>query len=147
VLALRMRTRSLHSRAATIMQRCSYDQALQLNSSRVSRVPVFPPQYPMGRADLIKLATIIGLVLVIASPALAIGQWYSNRSPLRTLAWVEQHRSPGDSALYASALYHAGHAQASNTARWHLSGYATLGVIGTLLGLGLLVAARSRRTA
>lgn len=105
-----------------------------------------PHNTPMGRTDLTRLATIVGLVLVIASPALAIGQWYSNRSPLRTLAWVEQHRSPGDSALYASALYHGGHAQASNTARWRLTGYATLGVVGTALGLALLIAARSRRT-
>ena len=99
----------------------------------------------MGRADLAKLAMVVGLVLVIASPALAFGQWYSNRSPLATLRWIEQHRSPGDSATYASALYHAGHAQASNDTRWQLDGYATLGVLGTAFGLGLLVAGRSRR--
>jgi hypothetical protein len=87
------------------------------------------------------------LVLTIASPALASGHWYSNRSPLSTARWIEQHRSPGDSATYASALYHAGHAQASNHGRWHLTGYATLGVVGTALGLALLLAARSRRTA
>jgi hypothetical protein len=101
----------------------------------------------MGRAELTKLWAIAGLILVLASPALAWGQWYSNRSPLATLRWVEQHRSAGDSATYASALYHAGHAQASNDARWHLTGYATLGVLGTAAGLALLAATRSRRTA
>ena len=96
------------------------------------------------RSDLRKLAQIVGLVLAIASPALAFGQWYNNRSSVSTLRWVEQHRSPGDSAAYASALYHAGPAQASDDDRWHLTGYATLGVLGTALGLALLLAARSR---
>ena len=100
-----------------------------------------------SRADLAKVAIIVGLVLVIASPALAVGQWYSNRAPLATLAWIEQHRSPRDSAAYASALYHAGYAQASNNARWHPTGYGTLAVIGAATGLALLALARSRRTA
>ncbi|MEX2178509.1 MAG: hypothetical protein WD801_07345 [Gemmatimonadaceae bacterium] len=81
------------------------------------------------------------------SPALALGQWYSTRGPLQTLAWYEQHRAPGDSAGYASALYHAGHAQATHAARWSLTGYATLGVAGTLVGLAVLLGARQRRTA
>jgi hypothetical protein len=101
----------------------------------------------MSKADWKKLAMIAGLVLAIASPALGFGQWYSNRSPLATLAWVEEHRSPGDSATFASATYHAAYARASNNARWHLTGYSTLGVLGTVLGLALLGMARSRRTA
>lgn len=94
-----------------------------------------------------RLAMVTGLLLVLVSPALALGQWYSTRGPLQTIAWFDQHRSPRDSAAYASALYHAGHAQATHARRWNLTGYATLGVAGTLVGLALLFGARQRRTA
>ncbi len=92
-----------------------------------------------------RLAGILGIVLVLASPGLSLGQWYSERSPLETLAWFEQNRSPGDSAGYASALYHASYARASVANRWHPLGYGTLGVAGTLLGIALIGFARKRR--
>lgn len=76
---------------------------------------------------------------MLASPALSILKWQSNKGPLETLAWYEQHRNPGDSIVYASAVYHAGHARASNMNRWSPSGYATLGIAGTLVGLALLL--------
>ena len=97
------------------------------------------------RITISRLGVAIGIVLLIASPALSLGQWYSNRAPLKTLAWFEQHRSSGDSRAFASAVYHAGYAKASNDRRWHFSGYATQGVAGTLVGLALVLAARPRR--
>lgn len=93
---------------------------------------------------LARLLSILGVVLVLSSPALGLAQWYSNRAPLRTLDWYLNNRSPGDSAAYASALYHASFARASESARWHLSGYATLATAGTALGI-VLLALRSRR--
>lgn len=90
---------------------------------------------------------VLGAILLLAAPALALGVWYSARGPLTTLAWLEEHRTPADSAAYASALYHASHARATEANRWHLTGYATLGLIGTLAGACLLLSGSYRRTA
>lgn len=87
------------------------------------------------------------MVLLLAGPALAVAQWNSNRAPLAALAFIEQNRSPGDSAMYASAVYHGAHARASNDSRWRLTGYATLGVIAAVVGTTLLLASRSPRSA
>jgi hypothetical protein len=85
---------------------------------------------------------MLGLILVIAAPSIGYGVRHSTRDPLATLAWFQQHRAPGDSAGYASALYHASHAQATEANRWHPTGYATLSVVGTCLGLAILVGGR-----
>ena len=90
---------------------------------------------------------VLGVVLIIAAPLIAIGVWHSNRGPLETLAWFEGHRSPADSFGYANALYHGAHAQATEANRWRLTGYATLGTVGALLGAGLLLSTWYRRTA
>jgi hypothetical protein len=92
-----------------------------------------------------RLAAMLGVLLVLASPALALGQWYSIRGPLKTLAWFDDHRAPGDSVAYASALYHAGHARASIAGQWQPTGYATLGAAGTLIGVALLGVSARRR--
>jgi len=89
----------------------------------------------------------LGVILLLAAPALAFGVWYSARGPLSTLAWFEQHRTPADSAAYASALYHASHARATEANRWHLTGYATVGLVGTLAGVCLILSGSSRRAA
>lgn len=96
----------------------------------------FPPQSRV----------VLGLVVVLVSGLLAFLRWYSVKGPLETLAWVEQHRAPGDSATYASALYHASHAQAAHKSRWSATGYAAHGVAGAVIGLTLILSARSRRT-
>jgi len=89
---------------------------------------------------------LLGLILLVVSTGLAFGAWYSANRPLKELAWIEDHRSPADSLAYGSAVYHATHARATHANRWRLNGYATLGALGTLLGIGLLVSSRSRRT-
>ena len=90
---------------------------------------------------------VLGLVLVIASPLIAIGVWRGNREPLETLARLERHRTPADSFGYANALYHGAHARATESHRWRLTGYATLGTAGTVLGAMLLLSGWCRRTA
>ena len=93
-----------------------------------------------------QLRRVLGLILFIAAPALAVGRCYSTREPLARFAQMEQHRTPADSLAYGSAAYHAAHARATQANRWHPTGYATLGILGTIIGAGLLYSARSRRT-
>ncbi len=95
----------------------------------------------------LRIRTTLGIVFLIAAPALSIGAWDAANGPLETLAWYDAHRGPGDSAAYASAQYHAAHARASHANRWRPTGYATLGLLGTLIGIGLLIPYRRRTTA
>lgn len=90
---------------------------------------------------------LLGILLIIAAPGLAIGTWHAANGPLQTLAWFQAHRTPADSFAYASALYHAGHAQATHANRWQPTGYATLGLVGVLVGAGLVLSTWKRRTA
>ena len=90
---------------------------------------------------------VLGFVLVIAAPLIAIGVWHANRGPLETLAVLERPRTPADSFAYANALYHGVHARTTESNRWHLTGYATLGAVGTVLGATLLLSGWHRRTA
>ena len=100
--------------------------------------------YPDGGRSVRR---ILGLLLLLASPMLALGARYSAQESLTSLARMERHRTPADSLAYASASYHASHARAREANRWHASGYATLGVAGTVVGLGLLVSGLFRRSA
>jgi hypothetical protein len=98
--------------------------------------PFFPPSSRL----------LVGIALVLVATGLAVAQWhYRVRGPLQTLAWFDAHRSPGDSLVYASAAYHAAHAQGSYSNRWRLTGYATLGTMGTLVGIGLILSGWRRR--
>lgn len=89
---------------------------------------------------------LVGIVLLIVTAGLTFGYRYSLRGPLQTLEWFKAHRAPGDSLAYASAAYHASHAQAAQANRWRPTGYATLGLAGILVSLGLIASSRSRRT-
>ena len=100
--------------------------------------------------DLRRVAIIIGTVLLIAAPALSFGEWFSTRSPREAFETVRANRKPGDSLAYASSAYHASHAEATLVARWSLTGFATLGLAGFLVGAALVVYGRregSRRLA
>ena len=96
-------------------------------------------------SEVKQVLRIIGVILAIVSPALAWASWNVNQQPLQVLAQVEQRRSILDSATIASAMYHAAHARATLADRWHPTGFATLGVIGTIAGVMLLYFSRSRR--
>ena len=95
---------------------------------------------------LTSLRRIVGLALIIAAPTLSLATWYSTREPLARLAWSDQHRAPGDSAGYAHNFNHAAYVRAINARRWHPTGYATLGLVGTLVG-GLLLTLPRRNLA
>lgn len=88
---------------------------------------------------------VLGVLVLLLSALITLSRWYVTRGPLETLAWAETHRAPGDSAAYASALYHAAHAQAARDGRWNADGFATQGVAGTLFGLALILTGRRRR--
>jgi hypothetical protein len=59
---------------------------------------------------------------------------------------VRAEPGPGDSAAYASALYHATHARVAHEARWEITGYATLGLVGVVIALGLIGSSRLGRS-
>lgn len=89
---------------------------------------------------------LVGVALVLVALGLSGGVWYTSERDLRTLDWYEANRSPSDSAGYASAQYHAAYARATRDGRWHPTGYAALGSLGTLLGLGIAIGGwRARR--
>ena len=89
-----------------------------------------------------RLARVLGTVLVIAAPSLAFGTWYSTRQPLEMLAWSEANRSRIQADAYGSAVYHASFAQRTLDEKWSPTGFATLGITGFLLGIGLLTLSR-----
>lgn len=90
---------------------------------------------------------LVGIALLLVTLGVTWGKWYSIKGPLDDLAWFEQHRTPGDSMAYASALYHAAYAKAAYRNRWAPAGYGTLGVIGIVFSAGLLWSSRRRHTA
>lgn len=98
-----------------------------------SERPFFPPSSRI----------LVGLMILLLAPGLSYVRWHFQvREPLQTIARIEQNRQPGDSAVYADALYHASHARALQGRKWSLGGYATIGLVGTLVGLALVMSAR-----
>ena len=93
--------------------------------------PFFPPASRV----------LVGVAVIAASAMLTIGKAQSIAAPMETLAWVTEHRSPGDSAVYASAAYHAAYASEDYRTRWKPTGYMTLGTVGGVLGLALVLSA------
>jgi hypothetical protein len=66
------------------------------------------------------------------------------------MAYVAQRRgtaNPVDSATDASVVYHAAHAQAALANRWKPTGFATLAVIGSFVGVSLVAYGFRRRSA
>ena len=86
-----------------------------------------------------------GVAVLVVVLGLTYGQWWSANESIKTLRAIEQHRQPGDSAAYVSAVYHASRARVTIEGRWSATGYGTLGVAGTLIGLALVLSARPRR--
>jgi hypothetical protein len=96
--------------------------------------------------DKARTLRVIGIILVIAAPGLAFGSWYSTRQPLEMLAWSEANRARIPAEAYGSAVYMAAHAQRTLDEKWTLTGFATLGITGLLVGVGCLwLAQRSNR--
>ena len=91
----------------------------------------------------------LGGLLLLVMAALTFLRSQAVAGPLETLARFEQQRDAGqvNAAGLASAQYHAAHALAEQATRWHLTGYATQGLLGALVGLGLIVSGRRARPA
>lgn len=99
----------------------------------------------MATALAIRSLRLIGIVLLVAAPSIAIGDEVAIRRELRKLDDVLSRRTtPADSAEISSEKYHHAHLEADAAARWSATGYATLGVIGTALGLALVLVSRRR---
>ena len=112
------------------------------------RTDVLKASPRMFESDLLdRLSRVHPVVpVLIFLPAITVlaGTAAERMGPLETLAWFEQNRGPADSAAYASALYHASHAQAANANRWKPTGYATTAILGAVIGLALIASARRR---
>lgn len=87
---------------------------------------------------------LLGIVVLVVGLGMSALRYYSTREPLETLAWVEKNRTPQDSAMYASAVYHATYAQQMLQTKWTAGGFATHAVIATVVGLALLFASVRR---
>jgi hypothetical protein len=89
---------------------------------------------------------IVGALLLIVAPALAIGTRAITDRDRTVKGRIPQPITAVDSEAYNSLIFHGAHAQARHDARWSITGYATLGLVGTLVGIGLLVwAAQTQR--
>jgi hypothetical protein len=89
----------------------------------------------LGRSQRVLLAAVI-LIVGLGMSGL---RYYSTRAPLEDLAWIEKNRTSSDSAMYASALYHATHAQQTLQTKWSAGGFATHAVVVSIIGLTLLL--------
>lgn len=92
------------------------------------------------------LARVIGLVLIVAAPVLGWTVWHATAESIAEFERAAARRTLGDSAAYASAAYHASHAAVIRAERWHLTGFATLSVLGCTLGAIALASGSWRRT-
>ena len=99
----------------------------------------------MATALAIRSLRLIGIVLLVTAPSIAIGDEVAIRRELRQIDDVWSRRTaPVDSAVISSEQYHHAHLVADAAARWSATGHATLGVIGTALGLALVLVSRRR---
>src|SRR5205823_4349352 len=94
--------------------------------------------------DFRSVARVIGLVLIVAAPIFGWASWHATVEPIAEFQRTSTHRTPGDSAGYASEAYHAAHATAIRDQRWQLTGFATLSVLGCMLGAIALAFNRGR---
>lgn len=95
--------------------------------------------------DMIPFLRIVGVVLFIGAPLLALGQTLAIREQVALYARDAGRPAVGaDSARVAVAAYHLARARAVESARWTPWGYGTLGAAAMLMGLTLLLVAKRR---
>ena len=82
---------------------------------------------------------LLAIIILIAGLGISALRYHSTRAPLADLAWIEQNRTPRDSAMYASALYHAAHARQTLQTKWTAGGFAMHAVVAGIVGLALLL--------
>lgn len=88
---------------------------------------------------------VIGVTILIAAPGLSIGsQWSRHKQIAELQGQMFTTETLIDPAIRASMVYHLSHLQAAEKFKWSLTGDATLGVVGTVMGI-ILVAFSLRR--
>ena len=100
-----------------------------------NRAAMFPPSTRL----------FAGIIVILVTAVATYGQWRAQRDPLDALAWIETHRGPQDTAMYTHAQRHVAYIRDMYGDRWSPTGYATLGVVGTLIGVVLLASSRDWR--
>jgi hypothetical protein len=90
----------------------------------------------------------LGVLILIAALGVTWMRASVAQDALHTLTDVTRLHREGQTTdrILANATYHAAHAQRTVDNRWTLTGYATHGVIGSALGLALLLVRRRRGT-
>ncbi|MDB4905962.1 MAG: hypothetical protein JWO05_746 [Gemmatimonadetes bacterium] len=87
---------------------------------------------------------IAGLVLLIAAPALAWGSWNQANRDIAFADAVPPRRNHADSLMFEYSAYHAARGRIAHAERWHPTGYATLGLLGVLVGAWFVWPRRKR---
>jgi hypothetical protein len=90
---------------------------------------------------------LIGILFLIAAPGLSIGSIWSRRQHIREFEVAALSPATlADSATRESVRYHLSRLQADEAMRWGLMGDATLGAVGGLAGLVLILWSRRGTT-
>ena len=95
------------------------------------RRPFFPPA---SRA-------LVGIAIMAISIGLTYAQRRAIQGPIEELRRATENRAPGDSAIFANAVYHGAHAAQIHHDRWRPTGYMTLGTAGIVFGALLALSA------
>jgi hypothetical protein len=85
-----------------------------------------------------RLWRVLGIVLVIAAPSITFLAWQSTQQPIQVQEMAERMKGSLPAEQYASALYRGSIAHQTLNDRWKPTGFATLGTIAFLVGVGLL---------
>ena len=90
---------------------------------------------------------VLGITMLIAAPGLSIASVTTRQGQIKDLQEVVFLNSTVmDSAMRASTVYHLSHLQAAEALKWSPLGDATLGVIGGVSGLVLVLTSLRRRS-
>lgn len=81
---------------------------------------------------------LVGLVLLLAAPALAWARWNDATRAIAEADATPPRRTHADSVTFETIEYHAVLGRQAHAERWRVTGYATLGVLGPLLGVALM---------
>lgn len=98
------------------------------------------------RSDSRQSRVLFGVLVLLITAGLTVLRARATREPLEQLTEVTRLHAEGKASdvLLANAQYHGAHAQRRFDSRWSLSGYAMQALIGTTLGLALVVVRRRK---
>ena len=87
----------------------------------------------------VALMRVVGVIVLVLSPALAVATHWAARRDMEAVGRLPRPITPVDSQTYSRLNYHVVIAEGQLAGRWSPTGYAALGVTGTLLGVALLI--------